>query len=204
MKTMTNSDGDTVWRFSKAELVVLLAHMSRDEASPAIYGLSLDSAQGRAFTSDGHRLIIAETRDRVDADRAKNTLAIVPRPLVEKAVKVARHKDEITIVIASNGRTILQVSGGGVFEGRAPDESPPPVDQIMATVSGKEQGVSAHFNAAYLADVDLVARACPKNEGWHPPVQMCPPEDERSPALFRVDGGVNLTKWTVAIMPMRH
>jgi hypothetical protein len=211
MKTTIDSNANTVWHFTKAELVALLAHMSTDETRANLCALVLDTSKGRVWATDGHRMALAVTGDHDPPPHAVASVVLVPRSFIADVAKIARRDEEITLVCAD--KRVAALVGGKGLEGHIANAGDPPqIDQVIPQIGSKHIGVSASFCGDYLGDVALVTSACPptvtenwkkKKEKRYPPVLMCPPAAALDPVTFKVSCPANQTDWTVLVMPMR-
>jgi hypothetical protein len=90
---------------SRAELRALLAHASKDQTRPHLYGLFIAVDAGFVAATDGHRLAVVRADEGV-TDWGNDKGHIIARSAIETAVKVARAKGEITFSAEPNGVTI--------------------------------------------------------------------------------------------------
>ena len=64
--------------FSKADLVALLAHASKDETRAHLAAVHFDANTGRAFASDGHRMAIRKG-DKPMHDAVSAAMAVLQK-----------------------------------------------------------------------------------------------------------------------------
>ncbi len=212
MKTIVNNESHTIWNFTRAELVALLAHMSTDATRETQYGLVLDVTRGRAHATDGHRAVLVTTGDRVDQDRGITGVHLVPRELLEKAVKIAK-AGSLMLVCCADGRVKISVDST-TLDGLLSDAIPNRIDAVLLTVGSPSthKGVAQGFNGWYLGDISLICVACPptikvgfrqKKEKIYSGVVLYPGAGELDPMLAKVRCPANQCDWVVVLMPMR-
>ena len=209
METISTPDGTTTWKFTKAELIALLAHASTEPMRESLYGLVLEASLGRAFATDGHRLAMVTAGARLASQDATKTRAIIPTDVLAQVVKLAGKKDIVRIT--PNCTTVkVEVSCVDRWQNETPGPSftgplgaadnCPPVDEVLPAYAQNHTGTVAGINTAYLADLELVARA--SSEHRLAGVMLYPPSDPTSP--FKAEcNAIDGTRWVVAIMPMR-
>lgn len=212
MKTSVNDAGHTIWHFTRAELVALLAHMSTDQTRFNLCSLGLNVATGEANATDGHRGVqVRGFREGHDRAIQPGKIFVVGRSFVEQVVKAATK--DVEILILCEDPKVSAIVGNAAFEGNLVDVTYPPLDQVMPKVgeAKKHQGTVGGFNANYLADLAVVTSACPpyvkqvgkKKEKVYPTLTLWPGKSDLDPWLATVRCPQNATDWDVCIMPMR-
>lgn len=176
--------------FSKADLVALLAHASKDVtcSRAAVY---FDANTGRAFATDGHRLAIRK------GDGQAPWYYVASRTALEAAAKTPK---AVTFILSpSNGDIVaMSKSSAKLATIQAPHVTDSknnrvpllPVDQVVGAPASSH--VRQMVNPRYLADLVHVADAAGETM-----VRAYPAADERDPAQFHVG------PWIVTIMPGR-
>lgn len=196
-------NAENTWEFTKVELAALLTCASKDDTRANLFGVSLDSANRTAFSTDGHRLLAATAPEslRVESDAGKR---IIPRSAVEIAVRSARRKTD-RISIRPNGTKCTIVvwdrDGGAVSHSDVPlgEGTPPPWQQVIP--AAREQGTTGAaavvgISPRYLADVQTLSRVVPGA------IQLHIPDTPLEPILVVADDP-RTAYWRCVIMPMR-
>lgn len=198
MKTTTTPEGNLTWHFSKQELAALLAFMTTDGTRYTLWGLAFDPTTGRVWSSDGHRGALVDACERVDQDRAVLGEAfLVPRNKIEARMVEQKSAPEITFTRADAGKT-----------------KPANLVQVLPEVGSlkEHRGVATGFNAAYLADLELIQRAIPpiviqkprgKKDKLYATAAVYPPAEPLAPMRVEFEARGGNSHWTAVIMPCR-
>lgn len=183
---------------TKADVAALATYASSDKTRAHIASVLVEPSRGRIVATDGHRLVVATTKDGGHAGAAY----LVPAAELTKAAKLIDAKSDLVISATrgENGDTVVRIQAGtSTASFAAPDAKTfPPVDQILA-MRAAERGVVADrigLNAKYLHDILLVQKAAETSgialEAW---------TDGAEPIWFEARG--HDATWVGCIMPMR-
>ena len=177
--------------FSKADLVALLAHASKDETRAHLAAVHFDGYTGRAFAADGHRMAIRK------GDGEAPWCYVVGRAALEAAAKTPKaavyilHPSTGDIVAMSKATAKLAtIQAPHVTDAKGARVPVLPVDQIVGAPASSH--VRQMVNPRYLADLVYVADAAGETM-----VRAYPAADEHDPMQYHVG------PWIVTIMPGR-
>ena len=177
--------------FSKADLVALLAHASKDETRAHLAAVHFDGYTGRAFAADGHRMAIRK------GDGEAPWCYVVGRAALEAAAKTPKaavyilHPSTGDIVAMSKANAKLAtIQAPHVTDAKGARVPVLPVDQIVGAPASSH--VRQMVNPRYLADLVYVADAAGETM-----VRAYPAADEGDPMQYHVG------PWIVEIMPGR-
>ena len=173
---------------SKAEARALVAFASPDETRQHLNAILFDPSNGAAVATDGHTLVRLK-----GLGCAVGPAFLVDRDTLEKASKLAKKDDEITV----NGA--VSVDGTVMQYADLSECTFPPYEQVIPKLKeDREIAPAVGINTDYLGRLSLVAKACGK---VHPRV-TCQVSGELDPILYTCEGP-DSGDWTVVIMPVR-
>lgn len=136
-------------------LKALMVSCSKEETRYYLQGVFIDPT-GFAVTTDGHRMTIVALKEKPDFAGNDNGI-IVPRLAIEKLLKLVTDKyDTSPISIRFNGQEGAISHGDASIAFKPVDGTYPTWRRVMPAKDAEE--APAHFNPAYLADVEKQAK----------------------------------------------
>jgi hypothetical protein len=182
---------------TKAELVALAAHASKELYRPHVNAIYFAPATGVAVSTDGHRLCIAEF------DAASGIIPFLA-PLTEVLLAIKLTPARGYALITSTGATVHDSTTKliGQVPWVSPEATFPPYKQVVPPFSTNWAGVPVALDGQYVASIRLVTKAAKNAETF-----LFPPESTIDPIVAQVRSRLSddepPTTWTVVIMPMR-
>ncbi len=173
---------------TKAELVALASHASKDDSRPHLNCIMFDRPTGYAYATDGHRLIRCRM---AAANPAAKPAFAVPLGDVQRLIKTMGPRD----VAAVGAKGLSCESSRFAYK---PIVAVFPPYALVATATDsytkeKHAGVSSCFQISYLSDAAAMAAAAETKE-----IRIYPGPGTMDPLAFTAG-----PQWLMIVMPMR-